>query len=188
MQEFARQVRTCWSLLELGLRSGHFRRISKRLVVFVGFYFFKQGRPSSEAMMHFPSVSDFPLFSKNFLTPWTNFPHLTFSRNYFRFSSAKLSAISIPFPLFRENYSFPSTFRSSPCFRQFHMILTYFMCFSFPLCFHHDAFMHHTMHVGYWKSLFSSQKLSGRTGSPRHVSTNEVTTVTGSTHSTHYSL
>ena len=119
MQEFARQVRTCWSLLELGLRSGHFRRISKRLVVFVGFYFFKQGRPSSEAMMHFPSVSDFPLFPKNFLTPWTNFPHLTFSRNYFRFSSAKLSAISIPFPLFRENYSFPLLLEIPPVFDNF---------------------------------------------------------------------
>src|SRR6218665_102736 len=39
-----------------------------------------QGRPSPpKAMMHFPPVSDFPLFTKICLSPWENFPILNFS-------------------------------------------------------------------------------------------------------------
>src|SRR6218665_1066803 len=42
-------------------------------------------------MMHSPSISDFPLFSINFLTFWKNFKNITFSRQNFPFSSAKIS-------------------------------------------------------------------------------------------------
>ena len=39
----------------------------------------------------FPSVSDFPIFPKNFAESAEHFPNLTFSQNIFRFSSAKIS-------------------------------------------------------------------------------------------------
>ena len=34
-----------------------------------------------------------------------------------------------------------------PCFRQTHLLFTYFTCISFLPYFDHDAFMHHPMHV-----------------------------------------
>src|SRR6218665_3214508 len=55
---------------------------------------FLEGRsvhPPPEAMMHFPHVSDFPpIFEKNFIL-LENFPDFAFSRQIFRYSSAKIS-------------------------------------------------------------------------------------------------
>src|SRR6218665_1462793 len=49
-----------------------------------------QGRPSSSVtMMHFPSVSDFPLFSTHFQTPWKIFPNFTFPETFFDFHPPK---------------------------------------------------------------------------------------------------
>src|SRR6218665_467255 len=42
-----------------------------------------QGVHPPEAMMHFPSVSDSPLFQKNFLNSVENFPNFTSSRKIF---------------------------------------------------------------------------------------------------------
>ena len=107
----------------------------------------------------FPSVSDFPLFPKHFSDSVINVRYFTFSNKISKCSSAKISDdlnfslttnfeflpyfrwFNTHFPLFCENYYFPSTFQN------FHSDFTYFLCFSFPTQFHHDAFMHHTMHV-----------------------------------------
>jgi len=47
---------------------------------------------------------------------------------------------------------FPPYFSTfPPCFRQIHLLFTYFTCISFPPYFDHDAFMHHQ--CTYWTPL-----------------------------------
>ena len=107
--------------------------------------------------MHFPPVSDFPLFSTNFQTLWKISKMLPFTERNFDFSSAKISLmtflvierkfqISPYFPCFRtcppcfEKLLFPPTFKNAPlCFRKIHLVFTYFMCISFPTYFDRDA-------------------------------------------------
>src|SRR6218665_2427681 len=61
--------------------------------------------------------------------------------------SPHIFALSLHFPLFPENFSFP------PYFSKFPPVLGKFNCFLhtlrvlFPPYFDHDAFMHHPMHV-----------------------------------------
>ena len=50
-----------------------------------------RGVHPSEAMIHFPPVSEFPLFPKNISDSVENFPNVTFSLKFFRFSPAKIS-------------------------------------------------------------------------------------------------
>src|SRR6218665_1039556 len=77
------------------------------VTLFVGYYFssghrvyiyiYIYGSPiyrgvhPSEAMIHFPPVSDFPLFPKNISDSVENFPNVTFSLKIFIFSAAKIS-------------------------------------------------------------------------------------------------
>src|SRR6218665_2764204 len=113
-------------------------------------------------MMHFPPVSDPPLFQKKIRTFWTIFTILPFPEKFLDFHPPKfvmtfflvidqkfrippIFAVSAHFPLFRENFSFPLLLQMSLCFRQIHLLFTYFTCIS-PY-FDHDAFMHHPMHV-----------------------------------------
>ena len=52
------------------------------------------------------------------------------------------------FPPVSRKLLFPPYFHKFPlCFKQFHLLFTYFTCISFPPYFDHDAFMHHPMHV-----------------------------------------
>src|SRR6218665_3833392 len=115
-----------------------------------------QGRPSpSETMMHFrPLFQIFPLFSRNFQTLRKMLTILPFPEKFLDFHPPKFLmtfflVIDHKFrisPLFPENYSFPLLLQISPCFRQIHLLFTYFTCI-FPPYFDHDAFMHHPMHV-----------------------------------------
>ena len=92
--------------------------------------------------MHFAPVSDFPLFSKQFSDSAENVHNFTFSRKFFRFSSAKISDDLSPpyfpcfstFPsLFRKNYYFSPTFyKFPPCFRKIHVFLYALCIFRFP--------------------------------------------------------
>src|SRR6218665_643732 len=45
--------------------------------------------PEPKAMMHFPPVSDFPLFPKNFSDFVENLPNFTFSEKFFDFHPPK---------------------------------------------------------------------------------------------------
>jgi len=113
----------------------------------------------------------FPLFQippifETFSESVQNFPNFTSSRKIVPFSSAKISddfflkksptnfefppvfSVLVHFPLFRENYYFPPTFKNfSPMFSTnspaFYMLSVYLV----PSYFDHDAFMHHPMHV-----------------------------------------
>ena len=109
--------------------------------------------------MHFPLVSDFPLFSKKIPTLWKIFKIVRFLVKISRFSSARISDDLFLFlvidhkfrifpyfscfskfpPCFAKNYHFPLLFQISPCFRKIHMLFTYFMCISFPPYFDHNA-------------------------------------------------
>ena len=90
--------------------------------------------------MHFPPVSDSPLFSKN----CRGLQNLTFSWKISWFSSAEISddlfshrpqifnfppifAVSVHFPLFRENYYFPLLWQIFPS------VLHKFTCFLLTL-------------------------------------------------------
>src|SRR6218665_2212822 len=121
-----------------------------------------RGVHPSEAMMHFPPVSDFPPIFEKCSDSVENFQNVTFSRKMSRFSSAKISddlflvidhkfRISLCFgtfpPCFAKIIISPLLSKMSPCFRIIHLLFTYFMCISFPPCFDHDAFMHQPMHV-----------------------------------------
>src|SRR6218665_3957292 len=115
-------------------------------------------------MMHFPPASDCPPRSEKFLDFKKKVKNVTFSGKIFRLSSAKISddlffshrpqisnsplfsLFQYISPLFRENFSFPLLFQISPCFRQIHLLFTYFTSI-FPPYFYRDAFMHHPMHV-----------------------------------------
>ena len=97
----------------------------------------------SETMMHFPPISGFPLFSKNFQT-LENFQNFTFFRTIFWFSSAKISDdhkfwISPLFSLFQyislpvsRKLVFPPYFeKCPPCLRRnspaFYILYVYFV-------------------------------------------------------------
>ena len=77
-----------------------------------------------EAIIHFPPCFRFPPIFDKFSDSEENFQNFTFSRKFFRFSSAKISddlfqlsttnfefppifPVSVHFTLFRENYYFP---------------------------------------------------------------------------------
>src|SRR6218665_28840 len=116
-----------------------------------------------ETMMHFPPVSDFPPpFSENFLTLRKIFTILPFPEKFLDFhppkflmtflkSNLKFSPYFLCFSTFLLCFAkiiIPSYFdKFPPCFRQIHLLFTYFTCISFPPYFDHDAFMNHPMHV-----------------------------------------
>src|SRR6218665_465395 len=99
----------------------------------------------SEAMMHFPPIPT------NSSDSGKHFANFTFSRNIFRFSSAKISydlflIIDYKFKIvplfslfyyfsliFRENYYFPHTFTKSPSFPEIYVFLHTLCVFRFPL-------------------------------------------------------
>ena len=125
-----------------------------------------QGRPfPSEAMMHFPLVSDFPdkflglcrkfsrfyLFRENIsiFIRQNNFwwPFLVIDHKFEIFPSL-FSFFPSNSPLFRPNLSFPPTLPNfPPWFRKISVFCTCFLWFLFSSYFYHDAFMHHKMHV-----------------------------------------
>ena len=91
-----------------------------------------------------------PLFQKIFRTFWKFLTILPFPEKFLHFhppkflmtffffghrpqisTSPPIFAVSVHFPLFRENYSFPLLLQISPCFRQIHLLFTYFTC-TFP--------------------------------------------------------
>src|SRR6218665_947230 len=73
-------------------------------------------------MMHFPSVSDFPPVSEEFSQSVENSPNFTFSRNFFRFSSAEISDDLIFFSFF----SHQPQILNVPLFSLFQYIPPYF--------------------------------------------------------------
>ena len=86
-----------------------------------------------EAMMHFPSVSDFPLFPNFFFDfHLKNFPRPWFSHWLKFFNFPPIFAVSVHFPPFRENHYFPPTFSHSPDFAKVAWFFTHFLWFSFP--------------------------------------------------------
>src|SRR6218665_2232022 len=104
-----------------------------------------------ETMMHFPSVSDFPLFSKKFQTLRKIFTILPFPQKFLYFHHPKFfmtffshrpqisnfplfSLFQYISPLFRENYYFPPTLTNFPLvLDKFILFLYTFRVFSFPL-------------------------------------------------------
>src|SRR6218665_863227 len=108
-------------------------------------------------MMHFPPVSDSPLFSKNFQTLWKILKILPFPEKFLDFHPPKFLMTFFEFPPFFPCFStfppvsrsllFPLLLKIPLCLRKIHLLFTYFMCISFPPYFDHDAFMHHPMHV-----------------------------------------
>jgi len=109
-----------------------------------------QGRPSPEAMMHLPSVSDFPpYFQKNCQPLWKIFPITPFPQKIFQFSSTKIKFLmtffshwlNFEFPLFSlfQNISlpisgkllFPPTFANVPPdfvkFTSFYILYLFFV-------------------------------------------------------------
>jgi len=78
--------------------------------------------------MHFPPVSDFPLFPKNVSDTMENFPNFAFSIKIFRFSSAK----NFWWPFLVIHYKF----RICPLFLLFQYISPYFqkIIISFYFC------------------------------------------------------
>src|SRR6218665_3513254 len=102
-------------------------------------------------MMHFPPVSDFPLFSKSFMilleiSKILPFPEkisdfhppkflMTFfyssTTNYFEF--LPILPVLVYFPPDWRKLLFPPYFHKfPPCFRKIHQLFTYFLCL-FPL-------------------------------------------------------
>ena len=124
-----------------------------------------------ETMMHFPPVSDSPLFSKKFRTLRKIFKTLPFFLVDAQISNFPLfSLFQYISPLFRENYYFPPYFDKCPPplfytnSPAFYILYVYFVS---PY-FYHDAFMHHPMQVAYWTPLLSrlvSSLWVSRTGS-----------------------
>jgi len=125
----------------------------------------------------FPPCFRFPPVSEKFSNSVENFPNFTSSRKIFWFSSAKISddlflvinhkfrispsiiPISIHFPLFHKNVTFPLLSKFPLCFRQIYVFFTHFTCFSFPPTF---TMMHHTMHVldaPAYREIFSKKAL-----------------------------
>ena len=103
-----------------------------------------QGRPSPWGNDAFPSVSDFPLFQKTFLTPWKISQMLHFLKNFSIFirqisddlflshqpqiSNSPIFAISIRFPPIKK-----TLLKMSPCFRQIYVFLHTLCVFRFLL-------------------------------------------------------
>src|SRR6218665_1402420 len=103
-------------------------------------------------MMHSPLFQISPLFSKNFRTMRTIVKILPFSEKFLDFHPPNFPLFSLFQLHFRPYFSgkllFPPYFdKFSPCFRQIHLLFTYFTCISFPPYFDHDSFMDHPMHV-----------------------------------------
>src|SRR6218665_1259501 len=92
-----------------------------------------------EAMMHFPPVSDFPLFSTNFQTLWKIFKILPFPEKFFDFHPPKFLMtffrISPYFPCFS---TFPPVSRKllfrPPTMKNFPPVFEKFTCFLHILC------------------------------------------------------
>src|SRR6218665_2966655 len=96
-------------------------------------------------MMHFPTCFRFSsLLSENFRTLRKISPILLFPEKFLaeisddlflssttNFEFPPIFAVSVHFPLFRENYYSPLTLTNSPCFRQIHLLFTYFTFISF---------------------------------------------------------
>src|SRR6218665_4169398 len=102
-----------------------------------------QGRPfPSENMMHFTLFQISPIFPKNFRTPRKIVTILPFPDKFLDIHPPKFLMTFFPLfslfhyisPRFRENYYFPPTLTNFPplCFRQIHLLFTYFTCISFP--------------------------------------------------------
>src|SRR6218665_1021871 len=111
-------------------------------------------------MMHFPPVSDSPLFSKKFRTLRKIFEILPFFLVDAQISNFPLfSLFQYISPLFRENYYPPPYFdKCPPCFTQIHLLFTYFTCISFP---HTFTMMHLCItQCTYWTPLIARD--SGR--------------------------
>jgi len=140
--------------------------------------------------MHFPPCFRFyPLFSKNFQTGKFSqlylFPEIFFIFIRQNFWWLFLLVINHKFwispyfpcfstfpPLFRENYYFPPALTNSPCFRQFHLLFTYFTYISFPPTL---TMMHLCIiQCAYWTPLLSALAyrcavLNARTHACMHV-------------------
>jgi len=105
----------------------------------------------------------FPLFPKNFLTPWKISQILPFPEIFWDFQPPKFlmtffvikHKFRIPlFSVFKyispyfDFFTFPPTFQNfPPVFRKFTCFYTLYVFF-ISSYFYHDAVMHHTMHVG----------------------------------------
>src|SRR6218665_3150230 len=101
-------------------------------------------------MMHFPPVSDFPLFSKKFSDSEENFHNFTFSRKISYFHPQKflmtffshrpqisnlplIFPVSLHFPPVSRKLLFSPCFdKFPPCFTQINLIFTYFTCIFSP--------------------------------------------------------
>src|SRR6218665_2809286 len=99
-------------------------------------------------MMHFPSLFQIsPLFSKNFQTLKKNFTILPFPETFLHFHQPKIFFLVIdhkfrisPYFLCFSTFSLcfakiiisPYFYKFPPCFRQIHLLFTYFTCISFP--------------------------------------------------------
>jgi len=123
-----------------------------------------RGVHPSEAMIYFPSVSDFPSISEIFSESVENSTNFTFSKNHFpifirqnfwwfflvidsKFWIFPLFAVSVNFPLFRENYYFP---RISLHLRVLHTVAYVF--FVFPLVWPWCIYASHNARTGRpWK-------------------------------------
>src|SRR6218665_3216294 len=100
----------------------------------------------SEAMMHFPPVLDFPLFSKNLQTMWKFFKILPFPEKFLHFHPPKFLMTfcshrpqiwNSPYFLCFSNISlcfakiiiFPLLLKIPLCFRKIHLLFTYFIVY-----------------------------------------------------------
>src|SRR6218665_1396480 len=83
----------------------------------------------SEAMMHFPPVSDFPPIFEKFSESVENFQNFTFSEKFLDFHPPKF-LMTFFSPVVSQKLFFPP-FKNSPCFRKILLPFTYFMCISF---------------------------------------------------------
>src|SRR6218665_3791187 len=92
-----------------------------------------------EAMMHFPPVSNFPLFSTNFQTLWKIFKILPFPENFLDFHPPKFLMTFLEFPpIFLVSVHFPSVSRKllfcPPTMKNFPPVFEKFTCFLHTLC------------------------------------------------------
>ena len=115
--------------------------------------------------MHFPLFQIFPLFPRNFLTPWKISQILPFPEKFLNFHPPKFLMTFFSHQPLISNLPLFSLFQYiSPYLEKKLFFLPYFKKFSLPVfakftCFlhtlgflvspyfYHEAFMHHTMHV-----------------------------------------
>src|SRR6218665_2497097 len=92
-------------------------------------YMYEHGRPPPKPMMHFPPISDFPLFSEYF-TVWEHFSN--FSQKNVCYLFLVIDSDFVIYPLFLEkqylppistNVLFPPTFLNFPDFIKFTCVL-----------------------------------------------------------------